>query len=149
MLSTPDSTSLQSEASKRFAAEELQAGDEATVDFDTIKRDGPVAPGGTGTLTNFLCESNDKRAKAGARMWGWMYEDVEDITTTLPSPSPSIDGTTPPSTRTRSHTTPARIPEGQPAPQGGGKQAGTAVSFTDDEPAPEPDPESASRTHQP
>merc|ERR550514_2603385 len=149
VLATQDSTVLNSEASMKFTADELHSSAEdaasAVVDFDAISRD-QVAPGGTGTLTNFLIESNEQRAKAGARLWGWMYEDVEDIKTGLPSPSPSTGETA--AVRTRSHTTPARMPEGQPSPQIGGKQPGAAVSFADDEPAPEPDPESTSRTQQ-
>lgn len=150
VLATQDSTALNSAASMKFTADELQStakdGASAAVDLDTINTDGPVAPGGTGTLTNFLIESNEQRAKAGARLWGWMYEDVEDISTGLSSPS-STSGT--PTTRTRSHTTPARLPEGQPAPQIEGSRPGASVTFAGDEPAPEPDPESANGTQQP
>jgi hypothetical protein len=152
VLATQDSTALNSEASMKFTADELHSSAEdaasAAVDFDAISRD-QVAPGGTGTLTNFLIESNEQRAKAGARLWGWMYEDVEDIKTGLPSSSPTPSTGETAAVRTRSHTTPARMPEGQPSPQIGGKQPGAAVSFADDEPAPEPDPESTSRTQQP
>ena len=115
------------------------------VDLDVIKRHGPVTPSGTGTLTNFLCESNAQRAKKGARMWGWMYEDVEDIRTDLPSGT----GTTGP-VRTRSHTTPARLPEREPAEVAG--KPGAGVTFAADEKlAPEPEGASsqADETHQP
>ena len=115
------------------------------VDLDVIKRHGPVTPSGTGTLTNFLCESNAQRAKKGARMWGWMYEDVEDIHTDLPSGT----GATGP-TRTRSHTTPARLPEREPSPVTGKRAEVTFAA--DEELAPEPEGATTSQaeeTHQP
>ena len=105
------------------------------VDIDAITRGSSMVPGGTGTLTNFLFESNAQRAEAGARLWGWMYEDVEDIETVA---TPRTQNSTP-TGRSRSHTTPARMHERE-TPQI--EQPG--VSLTADEKlAPEPETESA------
>lgn len=113
-----------------------------SVDIDAINRDGPVVPGGSGTLTNFLFESKKQRAEAGARLWGWMYEDVEDIQTDA-SPRQAAQGSTTP-LRARSYTTPARMPESAPY-QSGEQQPAAEVRS----PEPEPEPETAEGTPQP
>ena len=107
------------------------------VDIDTI---GAMAPelvqGASGSLASFLANSNPARAQAGARMWGWMYEDVEDIQTAAnlrrSNSTPAVSPV-----RTRSHTMPARSHHAEPTIREEG--GGMSVAF-----APEPELESRS-----
>lgn len=141
---------------------EEEESDNPVVDMDAVgKSASKLVPGGTGTLTNFLCDSNADRAKAGARVWGWMYEDVADIQS-----NPSVG----PLPRSRSHTTPnlsgmpdktfARTTATPPRVEspGGGVQPSAEVSFAPDEELAtesksEPEPETETRVsegiHQP
>ena len=127
--------------------------DTADIDLDAVGKSAPkLVPGGTGTLTNFLCDSNADRAKAGARVWGWMYEDVADIQSN-PADSPLP--------RSRSRTTPARLDRHITSPPrmespGGVGQPSAEVTFAPDEeraagPESQPEPETqvAEGTYQP
>ena len=141
VLAPQESTPWQPEASHKSDKFQTSADEDKSVavDIDAITTGSSMAPGGTGTLTNFLFESNTQRAEAGVRLWGWMYEDVEDIATAA---SPRSQGSTP-TGRSRSHTTPARMHEREtPQTERAGQQP--SVSFAaDEEFAPEPETESA------
>jgi hypothetical protein len=127
VLAPQESTPWQPEASHKSDKFQTSADEDKSVavDIDAITTGSSMAPGGTGTLTNFLFESNT--------------QDVEDIATAA---SPRSQGSTP-TGRSRSHTTPARMHEREtPQTERAGQQP--SVSFAaDEEFAPEPETESA------